>query len=76
MNPLIPIIALCIRLAVENQALRGAAAEGAAGNIVQNPLLGGGFRGSHCQATSSGFSSIESLVGKSIFRYFYNNLFE
>ena len=43
MNPLIPIIALCIRLAVENQALRGAAAAGVAGNIVQNPLLGGGF---------------------------------
>lgn len=41
MNPLIPIIALCIRLAVENQALGGAAVAGAAGHIAQNPLVGG-----------------------------------
>ena len=44
MNPLVPIIALCIRLAVENQALRGAAAAGAAGKPFQYPVVGGFIR--------------------------------
>lgn len=35
MNPFISIIAFCIRLAAENQALRGAAAAGATGWSVE-----------------------------------------
>ena len=39
MNPLIPIIALCVRLEFENQALRGAAAAGAAKKLFKTHAI-------------------------------------
>lgn len=56
MNPSISIIAFCIRLAAENQALRGAAAAGAMEQRVGRWSFRGG---GDCQATGACFSPFE-----------------